>query len=285
MGKIILLISHHRQEIRRETPHLGGVGVLGEAEVRLDLTDLTELGLGIGGRDGGRNDNVITGDPVDGGGDTVLLGGQKSIDDTEDLGGVTASGGGVGEGETDLLGGVDDEDGADGQSQTLGIDVGGVLVVDHVVQVGDLALGVGNDGELQLGARDLIDVLDPAVVGLDVVGAQTDELDTASSELGLELGEGTELGGADGGEVIGVGEEDGPLVTDEVVEVDGTGGGLGIEVRGSRAQTETGNGSIGQLLAGEREKGCSIDRGVTYGARSAAIVKDVEGVGDGRIDQ
>lgn len=220
------------------------VGVLGEAEVGLDLTDLTELGLSIGGGDGGRNDNIITGEPVDGGGDTVLLGGQESVDDTEDLGGVTASGGGVGEGEADLLGGVDDEDGADGQSQTLGVDVGGVLVVDHVVQVGDLALGVGDDGELQLGAGDLIDILDPAVVGLDVVGAQTDELDTTSSELGLELGEGTELGGADGGEVIGVGEEDGPLVTDEVVEVDGTVGGLSIEVRGSGAQTETVMGAL-----------------------------------------
>ena len=248
----------------QETGHPLVVGVLGEAEVRLDLTDLTELGLGIGGRDGGRDDNVITGEPVDGGGDTVLLGGLESIDDTEDLGGVAAGGGGVGEDEADLLGGVDDEDGADSQSHTLGVDVGGVLVVNHVVQVGDLALGVGDDGELQLGARDLINVLDPAVVRLNAVGAQADELDTTGSELGLELGESTELGGANGGEVIGVGEEDGPLVADELVEVDGTVGGLSMEVRGSGAQTETATGELVSFwkvrdLGGS---GCCIDGGV-----------------------
>lgn len=215
------------------------LGSLGEAEVRLDLTDLAELLPGILSRDGRGDDNIITGEPVDGAGDTVLLGGLQSVNDTEDLGGVAAGGGGVSHDETDLLGGVNDEDGADGQSHALGVDVGGVLVVDHVVGVGNLALGVGDDGELELGAGNLIDVLDPAVVGLDMVGAQANELDTASSELGLELGKGTELGGTDGGEVIGVGEEDGPLVTNELVEVDGTVGGVGIEVGGSRAQTET----------------------------------------------
>lgn len=206
--------------------------------LRLDLTDLTELSLGIGSGDGGRNDNIITGQPVDGAGNAVLLGGLESINDTENLSSVAAGRGGVGHDQTDLLGGVDDEDGADGQSHTLGVNVGGVLVVNHVVQVGDLALGVGDDGELELGAGDLIDVLDPTVVRFNVVGTQTDELDTTRGELGLKLGEGTELGGADGSEIIGVGEEDGPLVADEVVEVDGTVGGLGVEVRGSRAQTE-----------------------------------------------
>lgn len=172
----------------------------------------------------------------------MLVGGLESIDDTEDLGGVTASGSGVGEDQTDLLAGVDDEDGADGQSQTLRVHVGGVLVVDHVVQVGDLALRVGDDGELQAGASHLINVLDPAVVGLDTVGAETNQLDTTRGEFGLELGESSKLGGTDRGEVIGVGEEDGPLVTNELVEVDGTSRGLGVEVRGNGAQTEAERG-------------------------------------------
>jgi hypothetical protein len=224
--------------------------------LRLDRTDFTELGLGVLGLHGRRKDVVIAGEPVDGAGNTVLLGALESINDTENLGGVTASGGGVGHDQTDLLGGVDDEDGADGQSHTLGVDVGGILEVDHVVRIGDLALGVGDDGELELGAGDLIDILNPGVVGVGVVGAlkgnssasllamwahityQANELDTTSSELGLELGESTELSGTDGSEVIGVGEEDGPLVADELVEVDRAVGGVGIEVRGSRAQTE-----------------------------------------------
>lgn len=52
----------------------------------------------------------------------MLVGGLEGVDDTEDLGGVTAGGGGVGQDETDLLVGVDDEDGADGESDAwLGI--------------------------------------------------------------------------------------------------------------------------------------------------------------------
>jgi hypothetical protein len=45
------------------------------------------------------------------------------------------------------------------------------LVVDHVVQVGNLAAGVGNDGEGELGAIDLVNVLDPGLVGVGAIGA------------------------------------------------------------------------------------------------------------------
>ena len=51
--------------------------------------------------------------------------------------------------------------------------------------------------------------------------------------------ESTELGGADGCVVLWVREEDYPVVTDELVEVDGALSGLGLEVRGGAAQTES----------------------------------------------
>ena len=76
------------------------------------------------------DDDVVTGDPVDGGGDLVLVAGLQRVDDTEDLGGVAAGGGRVGEDGADGLLGVDDEDGADGEGDALGVDVGGVLVVE-----------------------------------------------------------------------------------------------------------------------------------------------------------
>ena len=142
--------------------------------------------------------------------------------------------------------------------RTLLVDVGDVLVVKHVVKVGNLAVVVGNDGEGQVSVVDLVDVLDPGMVRVDVVGTQSNELDAEGSELGLELGKGTKLGGADGGEVIlqlsdfgytfslfeltrrtyRVREENNPAVADELVEVDGTLGSLSLEVGGSRAQTE-----------------------------------------------
>lgn len=78
------------------------------------------------------DNDIITGDPVDGGGDLVLVAGLEGVNDAEDLGGVAAGRGGVREDGADGLLGVDDEDGADGEGDALLVDVGGVLVVDPV---------------------------------------------------------------------------------------------------------------------------------------------------------
>ena len=215
---------------------------ISKPQVRLNSPDLAKLLLSILSGNRRRNNDIITRQPVNGASNAVLISGLEGINDTENLSSVTTSRGGVGHDQTDLLAGVDDEDGADGQSQTLGVHVGGVLVVNHVVGVGNLALRVGHDGELELGASNLVDVLDPGVVRVDSVGTETDHLDTTGRELGLELGESTELGGTDGSEVIWVGEEDSPVVANVVVEGDGTVGGLGVEVGGSRAETEAMSG-------------------------------------------
>lgn len=114
-------------------PLLGGGLLLGkgsEAEVRLDDAELREQLLGLLVGDGGVDNDIVTGDPVDGGGDLVLVTSLEGVDDAEDLGGVAASGGRVREDGADGLLGVDDEDRADGESNALGVDVGGVLVVD-----------------------------------------------------------------------------------------------------------------------------------------------------------
>jgi hypothetical protein len=108
----------------------------------------------------------------------------------------------------------------------------------HVVRQRDLALLVADDGELQLAAGDLVDVLDPAIVRVDGVRGEADELCAAAGELRLELGERAELSCADGGVVFRVGEQNDPVVADELVEVDGTLRRLGLEVGGLAAQTE-----------------------------------------------
>lgn len=91
--------------------------------VRLDDADvvLAKLLLSSLSGDGGRNDNIVTRKPVDGGGDALLVGGLESLDDTENFGGVTASGGRVCKSETDLLGRVNDEDGTDGKGEAYHI--------------------------------------------------------------------------------------------------------------------------------------------------------------------
>jgi hypothetical protein len=212
----------------------------GVSKVRLDYTDVGEDLLGVLGLETRVDNDILTyynvrgcrrrksivkeltRNPVDRGGDSVLVTSLERVDNAENLSGVATSGSGVWEDCADGLLGVDDEDRADGESNALGVDVGGVLVVKHVVLESDLAFLVANDGELEAGARDLVNVLDPTTMAVDSVGRKTNELDTTLGELGLELSEGTELGGADGGVVLRVREQDHPLVADELVEVDGT---------------------------------------------------------------
>lgn len=75
------------------------------------------------------NDNVVTGDPVDGCCDLVLVSSLERVDNSQNLSRVAASRSGVGKDGSDGLLGVDDEDRADGKSNALLVDVGSVLVV------------------------------------------------------------------------------------------------------------------------------------------------------------
>ena len=111
-------------------------------------------------------------------------------------------------------------------------------VYSHVILQRNRPLLVADDGKSELAARNLINVLDPASVALDCVCAQANELDTSLCKLWLELGERSELGGADRCVVFGVREEDDPAVANELVEVDGTVSCFGVEVGSSVAKTE-----------------------------------------------
>lgn len=102
----------------------------GEAEVGLDGAEVGEELLRLLVLDARGDDDVVTGNPVDGGGDFVLVAGLERVDDAQHLGRVATSGRRVGEDGADLLAGVDDEDGSDGEGDALLVDVGGVLVVD-----------------------------------------------------------------------------------------------------------------------------------------------------------
>lgn len=59
---------------------------------------------------------------------------------------------------------------------------------------------------------------------------QPKHLDAPRLKLILQLRKRTQLCGAHGGEVCGVGEKNGPAVVDELVEVDIAMRGLGVEV-------------------------------------------------------
>lgn len=100
---------------------------------------------------------------------------------------------------------------------------------------------------MYVGRRDLVDIFDPFAVRADVVGTlggrvrrtdgavreityQADHLDAALLEFILHLGKCAQLGGADGREVGGVREQNGPTITNELMEVDLAFGGQSLEV-------------------------------------------------------
>lgn len=68
----------------------------------------------------------------------------QRVNDTEDLVKVSSSLSWVRDGESDDLLGIDDEDGADGERNALGIDVGWVYGIKHVIESRDFAVGIGN---------------------------------------------------------------------------------------------------------------------------------------------
>lgn len=120
-----------------------------EAEVWLHDLHLGEQLLGLWALDAGVHNHIVTWNPVDWGGDAVLVASLKRVNNAENLGGVAAGRCWVREDETNGLLGVDHEDcanslandffitraprmltGADGESNALLVNVGSVLLVD-----------------------------------------------------------------------------------------------------------------------------------------------------------
>lgn len=131
-------------------PDLGSLK-LGIAEVWLNLANLTELLLCVGGRHRRRNNNIIANLPVNWGGHALLVSSLQGIDHAQDLCGVTAGRSGVHHSQTDLLAGINNEDGADGERDTLLVNVVQVLLINHVVEESHLTIGISDDWELYVG--------------------------------------------------------------------------------------------------------------------------------------
>jgi hypothetical protein len=142
--KVLILVHYVYLGFVRLTNRLLDLSI---AEVRLKLSDIVELLLCVLCRDCRRNNNILTNLPVDGCSNALLVGCLKRVDDSEDFGAVSARAGGVHHGQADLLLGVDDKDGTDREGNALLGCVVQILLVDHVVQEGNLSVVVGDDGE------------------------------------------------------------------------------------------------------------------------------------------
>lgn len=131
------------------------------------------------------DNDIITRNPVDRSGNSVLVANLQRVQNTQDLGGVSTGRSRVGQDQSDLLRRVNDKHGTDSELNTLVVDVSSVLVVDHVVSVGNFTLWVGDDRERQFGAGDFVNVLDPRLVGFSAIGGETNEFCVSLFELWL----------------------------------------------------------------------------------------------------
>ncbi|MCY1350079.1 hypothetical protein D9M69_363020 [compost metagenome] len=104
--------------------------------------------------------------------------------------------------------------------------------MDHVVELGHGEVLVTDHRIVHRTALGFLDIADPLAVVADRVDGKAHHLGVALVELGLEPGHVAQLGGADRGEVLRVGEQDGPLVADPLVEVEGAFGGFCGEIGG-----------------------------------------------------
>jgi hypothetical protein len=119
-----------------------------------------------------RHNNILAHIPVDRRRNALLVRQLQAVNHPQHLARIAPRRRRVRHGEPDLLRRVDDEHRADSEcdAAVLG-EVVEVVLRDHVVQEGDVAVGVGDDGELDGGVGGFVDVADPAVVGGKVVGA------------------------------------------------------------------------------------------------------------------
>ena len=109
----------------------------------------------------------------------------QAVHNPEHLGRIPPRARRIAHDQSDHLLRIHDEHTPNRKRNPLGIHIGCILMIQHIVQIRHFPLLVADDGKLELRPADLVDVFDPPTVRLDRVGRQPDQLDAAPRELGL----------------------------------------------------------------------------------------------------
>lgn len=113
-----------------------------------------------------RDNHVLSSRPVDRRRNALLVRQLQGINNPQHLRSVPSRRRRVRHSEADLLFRVNDKDRANGECNAAFLSQAiEVVLRDHVVEKGDVAVCVGDDGELNGGVGSLVDVFDPFVVG------------------------------------------------------------------------------------------------------------------------
>jgi hypothetical protein len=116
--------------------------------------------------------------------------------------------------------------------------------MNQVVELGHLAIGIGQDREVHGGALRVVDVGDPLPVLVRRIDADRDRLDAALGEFAREGRRLAQLGGADRREVGRMGEQHDPGVPCPPMEVDRPFAGVLREVGGRIAESQACHGRL-----------------------------------------
>lgn len=189
----------------------------------------------------GGHDDIIARLPISRQGHAEFIDCLKADENTFDFVEIAPEGQGVIDDGSDSVGKVDEEDGSDGLR-------GALARLHHAVLLGHFHAHVLHEGETHLDILHaavfdaVLDGTQPGDVAVETVDGDPHKLAVQFLEFLGHVGESDELGGAHGGEIGGMAEEDFPLATVVARKMDGTLGGHSVEVGGMVA--DSGHGGL-----------------------------------------
>lgn len=108
--------------------------------------------------------------PVNRRGNSVLVPSLQRIHHTQHFSRIPPRRSRIGKNKTNGLLRINDENAPDGKGNPLGVDVGRILMIQHVICIRNFALLVADDGERQFAPGNLVNILNPAAMRLDRIG-------------------------------------------------------------------------------------------------------------------
>lgn len=215
--------------------------VLGGSQVWLEGLELTKFGLGIRVRHCRRDDYVLTLAPVDRSNHTLGVGQLQGVKHSQHFGRVSTGGGWICHDQSNLFTWINDEHRSD-SGHHLVLELVEVVLTNHIVLECNLLRRVGDDRETErISSCDIFNIFDPSVVALYALSGQTEKSGVSLLKLWSKLGKGTQLSGANWGEVSRMREQDNPLLSllKKVMESNFALGGVGGEIGGSGAYSDS----------------------------------------------
>jgi len=143
---------------------------VGKAQIWLHFSHLSKLLPRISSRYRGGNNHIVAHVPVDRCYNPLLVAQLERINYSQHFSGISPSRSRIQHGQPNLLTRVDDIHRADCERDTpLLSKLIQIILANHIIEKGDFAVRISNDGKLNVGVANLVDVTDPTIVRAKIV--------------------------------------------------------------------------------------------------------------------